>query len=1004
MKTSTPCQGVSKWARKTTWIATVAVSLCFPASGWAQADNNPNVARQCGADIVLVLDASDSIRTWLPANPTELDRNGAVDLVTEAAYSFLGAFSNTNSRVAVVSYNIDAIKQVGFRFVNDHSLRSGGPFEEAIGDPGTSAGGLPANPVGYVADVADPSQDTGFYTNWEAALVKARSIVRPQDGDLATRPDVPLLIFHVTDGSPNRRLNNAGEITDQESNGQHVSDAAAVADLLKQQDNAHLYTVGVGGIGAGELIDSIDNLIAISGPDVFYESDPQDTFNPISDDVLIASDFEQLQGILGGVVLSLCSPSLIVRKWEQTAVGSDDYGVAAGWEFESTPLADQNYWTWTTPEDGASVVTDARGIARFEWELVENSVWNASQVQVRELSTNEDFEFDGVSCEITGGENIGQSVASPIISDSGVFAVELDGNEIVTCDVYNNIVDEEEPLLPSIVLDKKVDREEFHAAGELIHYEYVVENAGPGILVDVITVEDDKIGDVTCPGELPNGELKPGESVTCFASYAATEADVLAAKITNIAIAEAGLLKSNKDDETVIYREIDILLPSIVLDKQVDREKFFSDGEKIYYTYDVTNVGPGTLTDLIRIEDDKIDSVECPGELPGGELKPGESVRCTATYVATPDDVLAERIRNEATAFAGSLRSNTDIEIVLYEILDDITPVIVLDKHTDSETYEREGQSIDYTYTVTNVGEGVLLDQIIVYDDKIPGVFCPDLPGGRLERNQFIVCTATYVVTADDIVATRIKNVAYAEAGILVSNEDEEVVEYQTTKIKDDKTPTKIDDKSGVESASDSTSDLSSKTESTDRRSLATRTAQWYAARSSDFLACLDAAGGEIDLGTVRIADEQFDDEIDARFGGRTYGDSDTQAETAFSLGLGLLNADSRNYSDGSRRTRLDQACFATGRQILAASCNIHWLEAGTDLNLSRTVSKVSRLCRDSSKGRSRRIKRLKEIRTELKRFNRSGQFEELSVSTLRSGPATLPVQIRLDDPTDPHD
>lgn len=889
MKTKTLGQGVTHRLQKF-----VGITLCVLGSGLstqvlAQVDNNPNVARQCGADIVLVLDASDSIATWLPANPVELDRNGAADLVTEAAYSFLGAFSNTNSRVAVVSYNIDATKQVGFRYVNDHTLRADGSFRGAIGDPGTSATGFPDSPEGYVEDVVDPSLETGFFTNWEAALLATRNIVRPRGEDLVTRPDVPLLVFHVTDGSPNHRVTDAGDITDEEDfSGHHVSDAAAIADLLKEQDGAHIYTVGVGSVGEDELIVSLDNLVSVSGPDIFHQSDPNDVFNPVTDDVLLASDFEQLRSILSGVVLSLCSPSLVVRKWTQDAEDSADYSLAPGWDFATAPLADNNYWQWVDPGDGSPVTTDGRGVARFEWNLIEESVWNASQVQVSEALASDSYEFERVSCAISAGENTGASAATSIVDASGVFTVEVDSREVVTCDVYNKLVSSDEPLLPSIVLDKQVDREQFHALDERIQYTYKVTNAGPGILFDVITVKDDKIDVVTCPSQLPNGALQPGEFVECTGTYVVNADDIVAEKIVNVAIAEAGVLESNEDTETVIYKQIEILLPSIVLDKQVDREKYQAVGERIFYTYEVTNGGPGILVDPVTVEDDKIDVVVCPA-LPEAGLAPDESV----------------------------------------------------------------------------------------------------------------VCEASYVVTEADIEETRIENVAIAKAGDLVSNKDNEIVIYEEPD--DKKTPTKKTDKDDDKySAADEAESSSSKSADAAGLIPTTRTAQWYASRSIEFGSCLDASDGEIFLGGLRIADEKFDDEIDANVGGLTRGDLDTQAESALSLGLGLLNANPARYIDSSRRTRLDQACVATNRQILAAACNVRWLEAQTAINLSAVTYKVGRLCRASSKGRSRRIKRLDQIRSELKEFNRSGRREALpGFASQRSAPAQV---VTRDDPTDPHD
>jgi uncharacterized repeat protein (TIGR01451 family) len=95
-----------------------------------------------------------------------------------------------------------------------------------------------------------------------------------------------------------------------------------------------------------------------------------------------------------------------------------------------------------------------------------------------------------------------------------------------------------------------------------------------------------------------------------------------------------------------------------------------------------------------------------------------------------------------------------------------VAPGITIDKVASTTTYSSVGQTINYTYTIVNIGS-VYLDSVAVSDNKIPGVVCP---AGRLDAPTLAlptptkVCTATYTVTQADIDAGVITNVATVTA------------------------------------------------------------------------------------------------------------------------------------------------------------------------------------------------------------------------------------------------
>jgi uncharacterized repeat protein (TIGR01451 family) len=99
-----------------------------------------------------------------------------------------------------------------------------------------------------------------------------------------------------------------------------------------------------------------------------------------------------------------------------------------------------------------------------------------------------------------------------------------------------------------------------------------------------------------------------------------------------------------------------------------------------------------------------------------------------------------------------------------------------------------------------------------------------------------------------------------------------------------------------------------------------------------------------IDLGYVQIADEVCDDDLDATVSTEVTGngkgnskslvdpashpDADGDAETALEVALGVLKASPAHWTDGTKRSDLDQARTIAGRQVLAAICNVTLFDA----------------------------------------------------------------------------
>lgn len=188
-------------------------------------------------------------------------------------------------------------------------------------------------------------------------------------------------------------------------------------------------------------------------------------------------------------------------------------------------------------------------------------------------------------------------------------------------------------------MDKSAFPVQYGAAGEQITYTYTLTNSGNATLHDV-RLTDDRLGPVACLA----ATLAPGQSTTCLGYYLTTQADVDAGQITNTAIVAgdppAGPPVTDGDTAVVHATRA----PAIAERKTAFPTAFDAPGEKITYTYRVTNSGNVTLRD-VRLTDDRVGAVSCPVSA----LAPGQSMTCQADTRTTEAEVARGQLANVAT-------------------------------------------------------------------------------------------------------------------------------------------------------------------------------------------------------------------------------------------------------------------------------------------------------------------------------------------------------------------
>ncbi|MEV7122125.1 DUF7507 domain-containing protein, partial [Kitasatospora griseola] len=320
--------------------------------------------------------------------------------------------------------------------------------------------------------------------------------------------------------------------------------------------------------------------------------------------------------------------------------------------------------------------------------------------------------------------------------------------------LIRNVVIGTSVALPSLNLVKQAHRPlpANLTVGTPVDYDFVVTNSG-NVPIDNLTVNDPKIGGISCPVTT----LAMGQTVTCTATYVVTPADGAAGHIANTAQATGttpgGPVTSPPSSEDIPV----VAPPGIEVVKQVDVPGPFHAGDTVPYTYVVSNTG-GTEITGVHVQDDRITNITCDVTTLAPRGSPGDVAKCHGTYVVTPEDADVGQVTNHATAFgtAGGTPINS---LETQATIDVIGPSsIALAKEADTAGPVHVGDTVQYTYTVTNTGRTVL-DNVFVSDDHSADVTCDTT---TLNPGQSTLCHAAYLVTEADLALGQLTNRAQA--------------------------------------------------------------------------------------------------------------------------------------------------------------------------------------------------------------------------------------------------
>ena len=332
-------------------------------------------------------------------------------------------------------------------------------------------------------------------------------------------------------------------------------------------------------------------------------------------------------------------------------------------------------------------------------------------------------------------------------------------------------------LVDELIVTKTSTTTSVTVVDQVVPYTITLINGGNTTLSNV-TVTDAKCDSapVYQGGDVNEDHLmQPTEDWIYTCSYTVTQSDIDSGEdISNTVLADATEIDPAEEDTL----DIPIVQgPAIELTKTgsldmtvIDPDTLTNPGDSITYSFSVENTGNVTLWNDITVTDSLLTTLVCiiplsdAAQFPAGFV-PGATAACTASnnvYTLTLDDITAGSVLNTATA---STSYETDPVTDDDEVTTETLPVreISLTKTPSVTTFKSVGDTITYTYTITNTGNLELFPTYTVVDDKIALVDCPLTPD-PLVPGATVDCTGDYAITQDDLDAGTVVNHATAFA------------------------------------------------------------------------------------------------------------------------------------------------------------------------------------------------------------------------------------------------
>ncbi len=300
--------------------------------------------------------------------------------------------------------------------------------------------------------------------------------------------------------------------------------------------------------------------------------------------------------------------------------------------------------------------------------------------------------------------------------------------------------------------------------GDVVTWTFRATNTGT-VSLSGMRIDDPSVDGISCSST----HLAPGATATCTAAHTVSAADVKAGSVTTTATATgvdpggAAVTSDPASADATVTVGSALRLLATATTADVDGDFRVDLGDRITWTYRVTDTGSTTVTD-IGVTASTAGPVTCPLTT----LTPGDSTVCTAVaHVIDQADVDAGVVSDTATLSATggdgqpvtSDPSSTAVPVARTSALQLATATAVTDVNQDGRT--DPGDTVDWTFLVTNTGT-TTLTSLSVNDSATGGVSCPGAP---LAPGATATCpAATHTVTQADVDTGGVTDTATAGA------------------------------------------------------------------------------------------------------------------------------------------------------------------------------------------------------------------------------------------------
>ena len=515
------------------------------------------------------------------------------------------------------------------------------------------------------------------------------------------------------------------------------------------------------------------------GTTITYTYDVTNAGNVTLDPVVVTDPMPNLSPVscpdtsLDPLASEQCHATYVTTQGDLDSDGVSNTGTATGTPPTGPPVTDSSTLTvpaHQTPAIGLSKTADPTSFAQAGTVIMYTyQVTNTGDVTLNQLQVTDPMpHLSGPSCpDLTPTTPLDPGDEITCTGTYTTTQADVDAGRVTNTATAQGATPEGETVddsaqatvqanqTPAIALTKSPSPPDFSKPGTTITYRYGVTNTG-NVTLDPVTVTDPMVGlsRITCPVS----SLAPAGTETCSATYLTTQADVQVGQITNTGTATGD---PPADPPVTASAHAIVLAGAIQLVKSASLTTYNAPGQRVIYSYKVTNTGRVPLTHVtVADRMTGLSPISCNGV---STLALGASVTCTAQYTTTQADVDRGSLSNTATASGTLPAGSTVTSTSTATIPDDMNPAITLVKTASVSSVSTAGTVVTYSFKVSNSGN-VTLNHVSV-TDPMAGLSPVTCPAATLAPAASMICTATYTVTSADLVKSELTNTATATAG-----------------------------------------------------------------------------------------------------------------------------------------------------------------------------------------------------------------------------------------------